>query len=357
MEYVNIDSLEDGDSLSAEEKSALLEKFDPITPADTAIATGRLELIRGADLVTEARARGKKIVPLRRAESIKPTVRFPKRVLLELTTACNSDCTMCPRNVLTRKIEHMNTGIAKDVIDELAEVGISGLWLYNIGESLLHPDFFEILDHCRKYNTLGPIWLSTNGQILDDDKIEKLLDQPVDILNYSVNAMSSRQFLKIAPALSFETVQNNLKTLIKRKKERGNIKPIIRAQMIEIPSVQNEIEIFLDEYGGEADLLSINKLETFSQNVPANKSAGDRVQNRRISKCNRLDREDFFIFADGSVSCCDTDFNCTLDIGSVHDKSIQEIFDGDAYHEILAAYAEGRLHTLDLCSRCGDFDL
>jgi len=78
---------------------------------------------------------------VRRAEQIKQTDRFPKRILLELTTACNSECTTCPRNVLARKIEHMDVDVAKRVINELADVGISGLWLYNIGESLLHPDF------------------------------------------------------------------------------------------------------------------------------------------------------------------------------------------------------------------------
>jgi MoaA/NifB/PqqE/SkfB family radical SAM enzyme len=357
MEYVNLNSLIDNGGLPSDEASALLEHFDTITPKNTLITTNRLELIRGADLVQEARKRGEKILPVRRAESIKPTVRFPKRVLLELTTACNSDCTMCPRNVLTRTIEHMDTSVAKRVIDELADVGISGLWLYNIGESLLHPDFFEILDHCRKYDTLGPIWLSTNGQILDKQIIEMLLDNPVDILNYSVNAMSAEQFSNIAPALSFETVQKNLKSLIKRKKENEKSAPLIRAQMIEIPSVKHEINLFLEEYGSEVDLLSINKLESFSQNVPANTDAENNVRNHEIDKCNRLDREDFFIFADGSVSCCDTDFNCTLNIGSVCKNSVQDIFTGGTYQGILAKYADGTLHELDLCSKCGDFSL
>ena len=169
--------------------------------------------------------------------------------------------------------------------------------------------------------------------------------------------MSARQFSKISPALSFETVQEDLKRLAKRKKELGNKRPIIRAQMIEIPSVLNEIERFYDVYGDEVDLLSVNKRETFYQNVPANTAEEGTVQNRKINKCNCLDREDFFVFADGSVSCCDTDFNCKMNIRNVADKSIQEIFNGDRYQDVLAKYAKGNLHTLDLCSKCGDYEL
>lgn len=202
MEYVNIDSLTTEYQTSPGIREKLFSQYDATTPSDHIIATDELELIRGGDLVRSAREQGQALVPLRRASYIKETVNFPKRVILEVTSRCNATCTMCPRNAFTRVKQHMDTELCKRVITELSEVGISGLWLFNLGESLLHPDFFEILDHCRSVGNLGTIWLSTNGTIMQEKMRERILDKPVDILNYSVNSMSAEEFKKVSPNLS-----------------------------------------------------------------------------------------------------------------------------------------------------------
>ena len=356
MEYVNINSLTTIYTTPTKIREELLSKFDSITSPDHIIATDNLELLRGQDLVQSALECGQTLVPLRRASYIKETDGFPKRILLELTSKCNSDCTMCPRTVLDRKEQHMDTLLAKEVIKQLAEIGISGLWLYNIGETMLHPDFFEILAYCRTFDTLGPIWLSTNGQILNAEMRKRLLCQPVDILNYSVNAMSEEQYRKISPNLDFYRVQRNLKELVKERNGINQSKPIIRAQMIEIPYVMHEVEIFRKEFGDKVDTVAINKLEVFSQNVDANNSV-DSIVNTEILKCNRLEREDFMVFSDGSVTCCDTDFNCTFKLGNVIEKTIKEIYEGDIYQGHMKRYRSGRLHEVELCSRCRDFNL
>lgn len=101
---------------------------------------------------------GVDLLPVRRKTSghlIKSNPLFPSRVLLELTSQCNLDCVMCPRTVLDRTITSMPKEIAKRCIDELDNQKIQALWLYNIGESLLHPNFKEILDYCSTKKTLG----------------------------------------------------------------------------------------------------------------------------------------------------------------------------------------------------------
>jgi radical SAM protein with 4Fe4S-binding SPASM domain len=210
------------------------------------------------------------------------------------------------------------------------------------------------LEYCRKYDSLGPIWLSTNGELLDEKIREKVLDQPVDILNYSVNAMSEENYKKVTPLLNFNRVQQNLKELVRRKSKLKKTKPVIRAQMIEIPYVLNEIEEFKKEFGSKVDMISVIKLELFSQ---GSGNTGNETPNKYINKCNRLEREDFFIFSDGSVTCCDTDYNCTFNLGNINKQTIKEIYEGEKYQSLIAEYRGGRLHQHQLCSRCHDFDL
>jgi MoaA/NifB/PqqE/SkfB family radical SAM enzyme len=357
MEYVRIKSLNPSPDIATSVRDQLLNEFGSQLPDDCLITTDGLELLSGEQLLSRARSQGLSLLPLRRVSYTRLTKNFPKRFLLELTNHCNSLCTMCPRNVLNRPLQHMDTVLAKEVIAQLAEAGISGLWLYNIGESLLHPDFFEILDYCAKFNSLGTIWLSTNGEILSEEIIEKILHSSIDILNYSVNAMSEENFKKIAPQLHFHQVHSHFKALLRRKRELGRRRPFIRAQMIKLPYVLHEVDEFISVYGDQADIISINELEVFSQNVATEDGTKELVINERILQCNRLEREDFFIFADGSVSCCDTDFNCALNLGTVKEQTVQEIYNGDAYRDLLTNYRAGRLHEVELCSRCKDFAL
>lgn len=152
-------------------------------------------------------------------------------------------------------------------------------------------------------------------------------------------------------------MQQNIRDLIRRKKELNKRGPIIRAQMVEIPYVLHEVEDFKKEFGDKADIISINRLEAFSQNVDANNPNGRTILNESIPKCNRLEREDFFVFSNGSVSCCDTDFDCTLNIGNVNEQSVREIYNGAKYQGLIGQYREGRLHKIELCSKCRDFNL
>lgn len=357
MEYININSITRTYTTPPELRRQLLLKYDPMTPAEYVMTTDALELLRGEELIKRARREGRTLLPLKRACYIKDTQNFPKRVILEITSICNSNCTMCPRNALIRKQEHMDTDLCKKIIGELAQVGISGLWLMNLGEPLLHPDFFEILKYCRSFETLGPLWISTNGRIFDAVMQAKVLEQPVDFFNYSVNAMTEESYKKIAPDLDFKTTQKNIQDFIKLKKSSGRTKPIIRVQMIEIPYVMEEIDSFIREFGDKADIVAINHLEKFSQNVDANNVDGQDFSNTYIEKCNRLERKDFIVFADGSVTCCDTDFNGRLTIGNMKDHSFQELMNGDEYLDIIRQYRAGRLHEHVLCSRCRDYML
>jgi len=356
MELANIRSLDMNTEVD-------LSNFDTVnlsalkSVGDCLVTTDDLKLIYGNDLVDKAIRQGVKQLPLRRIAHIRPPQNFPKRVLLELTTHCNSLCTMCPRNVLTRRMQHMDTALAKDAISQLAEVGISGLWLYNIGESLLHPDIFEIIEYCGQFDSLGTLWLSTNGEIMSEEFAGRILDSPLDVLNYSVNAMSEENFEKIAPQLHFHTVQENLHKLLQLKKDLGRRLPLIRAQMIRLTHVLHEVDEFIETYGGLADIISINEWEEFSQNVDTNLEKVEASVNEYIPSCNRLDREDFFIFSDGSVSCCDTDFNCALNLGNIKEQTIQHIYDGEVYKGLLDKYRSGHLHEVELCSRCKDFSL
>ncbi len=98
------------------------------------------------------------VVPIRRKP---PTGKqsngetFPKRILFEMTSKCNFLCRMCPQQNLKRPRMDMSGELYRKVIDEIDTYGIEGIWLYHLGESLLHPEFRENINEVKVLIILG----------------------------------------------------------------------------------------------------------------------------------------------------------------------------------------------------------
>ncbi len=299
------------------------------------------------------------VVPVRRktARTTERTNAFPARVLLEITSKCNLACTMCPRNALTRPKLHMSKELVLRCIDELDSVGIEGLWLYNLGEALLHPSIVEILDYCSTTKGLGSVSISNNGQYIPDQAIDALINSNLTFINYSLNSMSAESYALVSPSASYEQLVKNLEKLYQRKNELGKIgsPPWLRVQMIDQPQVVSEIDLFLKQYAPRSEMVSINLLEAFSQEVSQNVSYAKERERTSKKICKRVQRGDCFIFSNGEVSFCDTDFNGKQSLGNVSSSSIQDVW--SKFGNIQKLNEEGRIDELPLCKTCLDWDL
>jgi MoaA/NifB/PqqE/SkfB family radical SAM enzyme len=94
-------------------------------------------------------------------------------VLLELTYACNLNCTFC-YNDLTRSGQRLSLGQYHDLLEDLASLGILSLSLSG-GEPLAHPNFFEIARHARNLGFV--IRLKTNGHAVKETISRRIRDE------------------------------------------------------------------------------------------------------------------------------------------------------------------------------------
>ena len=73
-----------------------------------------------------------------------------QRVHLELTNVCQFNCVFCPKSEMTRSPGFMDTDPAKRLISDIRRHDICEKITFHVmGEPMLHPDFFDILDHAR----------------------------------------------------------------------------------------------------------------------------------------------------------------------------------------------------------------
>ena len=285
----------------------------------------------------------------------KPNDKFPATFLIELTNRCNLNCRMCPRNQLERPLKDMDADIFKRLIDEISHHKIEGLWIYNIGESLLHPKFFEMLEYLKRYPDIKPIWLSTNGTTLTNENTQKLLSSKLDFLNFSLNAMDKKTHQHISRVDNYDMIMTNIDEFMRMKKQMKTRKPFFRVQIIDMPEMHDKIDQFIKKWGPKVDIISINKLEKFvgQKDIPTN--ADENAKNEAVGGvCKRIDRGIMYIFSDNRVGICATDFNCKNCIGDVSLQTIEDIWTGNVYKQMYDNIKSERYDKVNLCKECHD---
>ncbi|MBK8870721.1 MAG: SPASM domain-containing protein [Elusimicrobia bacterium] len=281
---------------------------------------------------------------------------FPRRILFEMTSNCNYRCRMCPQNNLTRPRIHMEGDLYRRGLDEIDVHGVEGLWLYHLGESILHPEFREILQYVSSKKHLGTVWMSTNGRYFDEQMARFVMESSVDYVNFSAHGVTQSAYESVIPGGAFEIVQRNLEAFYRLKgSPRIKRKPFIHTQMIEQESTQGEVDSFIAQHIDRADLVSINMLEYV--NLPKNQFGIQQRDRPPLRSCLRVERNDCFICSNGSVTLCDAAYNGEIFLGDIHTQTIEEIWNGEKRKEILELSRSGRMGEIEFCRHCTDYDI
>ena len=285
---------------------------------------------------------------------------FPRRLILEMTSVCNVLCRMCPRNDLRRPRMHMDAADCLRILREASEHGVEGVWTYHLGESLLHPQFRDVVRHMETLDGLGHVWMSTNGHLMTEDTIRFILDSRIDSINYSLHGVTAEAYAQIVPGGDFALVSANLERLIALKGAGRPKRPFIHLQMIDQQATHGEVEAFISKHRGSVETVSVNMLEYV--NMPSNAYGyAQRVRPPR-GHCRRVAKGDCFVCSNGAVTLCDAAYNCDerlvgeLYLGSIHEQSLSAIWTGERRRRLLDLERAGAMESIPLCRTCTDYD-
>lgn len=147
---------------------------------------------------------------------------FPRRLVFELTNACNLNCVMCGRNAVDFKPTMLSMNYFKwfepmfDIVEEVTLMG----W----GEPTVHPNFIDMLRIIDKHSARK--YFCTNGMNLGKIK-DAIFKYHVDVFAVSLDGATDETNSKIRRGSDINKIIKDLKDIVKIKKERGLSYPYI----------------------------------------------------------------------------------------------------------------------------------
>ncbi|HBG46833.1 MAG TPA: hypothetical protein DDW94_07575 [Deltaproteobacteria bacterium] len=169
----------------------------------------------------------------------------PRYIEIEVTTVCDKKCVFCEHTHWekgSQEISHLKFDQFRDMTGQLPNVR----WVNLTGEgsAFLNRDYFKMLRHLReKYDT--SLYLVDHLSDLGKEELDELIDL-VDGIYISIDGATKQTYEKIKVGCSFDKVIDNLKYIIKRKRELGRYKPDLNIRYVIIKDNLHEVPAFID---------------------------------------------------------------------------------------------------------------
>lgn len=278
---------------------------------------------------------------------------FPNRVTVELTNRCNISCTFCHRQVYDMELGEMPVELFEKIIEEMSGHLPIKLVPFFRGESLLHPQFIELMRYAKKKG-IGPIQMFSNGLAFDEKMAEEAIAAEIDFISFSLDTLDDEIYRNSRIYGNLQKSIENVKYLsglCKKYKALGKKVPQLQVSSVDLEVYRvgkNDFVEFWkpfvdivriyeehDENGGFADPEVTKALSFLSERKP----------------CRKL-FTDIIIYWDGSVALCNYDWNHNVNIGNIKNKSIYDVWNSDPYENLRKMHNTGNIDSNIMCSKC-----
>ena len=146
-------------------------------------------------------------------------------VQVEVTTLCNGACIYCPHTLMGKgwTNKQMPIDLFHKLVPFLRYTDL--VYLQGWGEPLLNNDIFEMIRICKDRGKRTGF--TTNGMLLTEDTIRKLVDLELDIIGISLAGTTAPTHNQIRKGTDFNKLVSNLELLCKIKAERKTHLPAV----------------------------------------------------------------------------------------------------------------------------------
>ena len=272
---------------------------------------------------------------------------FPPCLQIEPASICNYRCLFCYQvdGEFTKKgngmMGTMSFDLFKQIIDQ-AEGRCEAITLASRGEPLICPDFEPMIKYAS--GKFLAIKLNTNAWFLDEKLCYAILEAGVNTVVFSADASSEPAYSRLRVNGKLEKVYANIKKFRDiREKYFPESRVITRVSGVKVPSADSleDMEKFWGELVDQVAFVNYNPWE----------NSYEKPINSIDFPCSDLWRR-MFVWWDGTVNPCDSDYKSKLKIGSVSENSISRLWNSESYSRLRSAHLEQKRGECSPCNKC-----
>ena len=268
----------------------------------------------------------------------------PLHLDVDVATACNFRCPMCPAGRTGHFFPGLTQGLFLDqalyrrALAEGAAFGLPSLRLGLTGEPLLVKNIHLWVAEARAAGLLD-ISLITNGSLLTPEMSLALMEAGLTRLMVSVDAARPETYARVRPGGDWEVLRENLAAFLAVRRAAGSELPLLRLSFVEMAANLAERDQFREIFAPLADYLSFQRYQNIL-GLPETDLAG-LGQGQAAGFCaepfTRLALQ-----ADGGLFPCCSDFGRLAPLGRFPEVSLAEVWNSPEALRLTEAGAAGR---------------
>lgn len=267
----------------------------------------------------------------------------------ELTTKCDYNCVICPRELLTRKKETMSLDLFKLLFDKIvAETDqYKALSIPGMGEPLLDETLGGKIEYAKSVRPGLDVLILTNGSLMTAERFKQLESIGVTSMRVSIYGNDPDSYCRVHGVKDrgmFERVRSNILDCMKA---RTTTKILLTLNVLEGYN-DGIVKDWIAYWEDKVDLIEVWR--------PHNWGASKHyrtVQQEKLKTCGRPFTGPLQVQVDGTINMCCFDFDGKLTIGDLKTQNLEEIFSSQAYHRIADCHESGDFEGAGLiCETC-----
>jgi len=282
------------------------------------------------------------------------------RAVIEVNGGCNYTCQMCPQSAEPdgRGKNWLKKISLKDferIVSECAQHGLNVVNLEGSGEPTLNRNLPEYISIVRKYGAKPFIY--TNGHRLQGNFMKECVDAGLALARFSVIGYNQLKYIQWMNTDGFEQVKKNANEMKDYIESTGSDCLVASYHLIlDNDKVDYEVEMyrknFIDQVGSIAEIWKMHNWSGVYD--PEYKRKGKK------RTCGRPFSPDLTVRAGSSTGgklsiapCCQTlGRDDEADLGSIENKTIEEVWNGDRYRWLRQMHTEERFDEVSFCKDC-----
>jgi MoaA/NifB/PqqE/SkfB family radical SAM enzyme len=222
------------------------------------------------------------------------------------------------------------------------------------GEPLAHPQCYDLLDYAVR-NSGVMVALTTNGTIMNERRMGRLLESGLDVIDVSIDAFTAETYARVRVNGKLDVTRANVLRLLEHVRA-GGLRTRVVVSYVEQPENRHEtrdFERFWKEAG--AHFVVVRRLHSAAGAVPTVAHAM-RDANAPVSRTPCLyPWERISLTPDGKLAFCPQDWVHGSVVADYHATTIREVWQSPFYTALREAHLSNDFSCHAFCGQCPDW--